>query len=293
LNAGNFYKADIVILGGDLVGKALVPIEVLGKGHARAVVFGRHHELTTDAELRDFEQGISDSGLYYQHFSPDELKSIEGNDADRDRAFSRAVRDSLDRWLDIADSKRGQGTVVAVMGGNDDPWFVDEILRASQSVVFADDQVLDIAGVELLSLGVSNITPWHTFRELEESDLHTRLARLAEQVRDPRRAVFNVHVPPFDTGLDEAPLLDESFRPVTRFGQRQMVPVGSTAVREMIDERQPLLGLHGHIHESRGHRKLGASVVVNPGSDYYAGRLQGALIDIKKGGVARPQLLIG
>jgi Icc-related predicted phosphoesterase len=59
-----------------------------------------------------------------------------------------------------------------------------------------------------------------------------------------------------------------------------MVPVGSTAVRDAIRKYEPLLGLHGHIHESRGNRKLGPTTIVNPGSEYAEGILTGTVVDL-------------
>jgi len=59
-----------------------------------------------------------------------------------------------------------------------------------------------------------------------------------------------------------------------------MEPVGSTAVRELIEEYQPPLSLHGHIHESRGKTRIGETIAINPGSVYSEGSLQGAVIDL-------------
>jgi uncharacterized protein len=63
-----------------------------------------------------------------------------------------------------------------------------------------------------------------------------------------------------------------------------MRAVGSTAVRDIVAERQPLAGLHGHIHESSGIRRLGKrkGLILNPGSDYSTGALNGALISLQK-----------
>ena len=47
-----------------------------------------------------------------------------------------------------------------------------------------------------------------------------------------------------------------------------MIHAGSTAVRASIEKHQPLVGLHGHIHESKGFVTLGRTLCLNPGSEY-------------------------
>jgi len=108
---------------------------------------------------------------------------------------------------------------------------------------------------------------------------------VAASVPDLSRAIFNFHAPPYGTGLDEAPALDATLRPT--HGGAVMKPVGSTAVRAAIEKYQPLLSVHGHIHESKGVARLGRSLAVNPGSSYSDGVLQAALLELnpKKGKV--------
>ena len=73
-----------------------------------------------------------------------------------------------------------------------------------------------------------------------------------------------------------------------------MASVGSTAVRAAIERYQPMLGLHGHVHESPGTEKLGGTLCINPGSDYGDGVLRGAIVDLEaERGVARWQLVQG
>jgi Icc-related predicted phosphoesterase len=96
-------------------------------------------------------------------------------------------------------------------------------------------------------------------------------------------AVFNVHCPPSDTHLDQAPLLDDDLRPVVDASGIRTTSVGSTSVREAIERHQPVLGLHGHVHESPGASKLGASLCLNPGSEYGDGILRGAIVDLETG----------
>jgi Icc-related predicted phosphoesterase len=293
LNAGKFYGANLLILGGDIVGKAIVPIEMSAPSVGRASLHGQVVTLEDEEALAAFEKKVRDAGFYPYRADAAELNMLRASDTDRRAVFERVVRGSLDRWLGIAEEKHDEPVAVLVMGGNDDPWFVDDYLNDSPHLTNGDGRVVEIRGHEIISLGVSNITPWRTHRELEEHDLLRRLTELATKLRDPSKAIFNVHVPPYGSALDDAPRLDETLRPITRMGQVEIGPVGSTAVRQVIDDMQPLIGVHGHIHESRAARKLGRSWVINPGSDYATGRLQGALFEIKKGAVRGQQLVVG
>jgi Icc-related predicted phosphoesterase len=132
----------------------------------------------------------------------------------------------------------------------------------------------------MINEGHSNPTPWHTYREISEEELLSELTRQIEQVKDVRNAIFNLHVPPYGSKLDEAPLLDANLVPVD--GGRTYVPVGSTAVRKVIETYQPLLGLHGHIHEARGQAQIGRTLCLNPGSTYGEGVLSGYVIALDK-----------
>jgi Icc-related predicted phosphoesterase len=191
-------------------------------------------------------------------------------------------------WLDMADSKLRGGDIPCILnGGNDDIWEIDDIIERSPSVSFAESKVIDLGGFYLASMGWTNPTPWDTFREAPEDVLATKIDAIVSSIPDMSKAIFNFHAPPYGTGLDEAPALDENMRPV--LGGAVMKPVGSTAVREAILKYQPLLSVHGHIHESKGVCKLGRTLTMNPGSSYTDGVLQGAVIDLneKKGKVAR------
>jgi hypothetical protein len=95
---------------------------------------------------------------------------------------------------------------------------------------------------------------------------------------DFRRTIFNFHAPPYGSNLDEAPALDAEMKFIA--GGRAMRAVGSKAVRDSIMEYQPLMSLHGHIHESKGGVRLGQTLAVNPGSAYEEGVLQAAIIEL-------------
>ncbi len=202
----------------------------------------------------------------------------------------------MQSWLELATERLGGGDVPLVLiPGNDDEFVIDEILnRPEFSTINADGKVIDLpGGLQLLACGWSNHTPWQTPREESEDELYVRLDALAQQVRDPRRAVFMIHVPPHDSGLDTAPLLNESLRPTISAGDVLRGPVGSTAVRKLIETYQPLLTVHGHIHESGGERRIGKTLAINPGSEANHGILRGYIVDIGKKGVELAQRVEG
>jgi uncharacterized protein len=288
LNAAAFYKADMVILGGDVTGKVMVPIVSSSPGHWEVTFGTQRLQLSTQAELDDIKRRIRDRGYYPAVMSTDELDALNEEDGSVDRRFTQEMTKGLEQWLDMADSKLRGGEIPCILnGGNDDIWEIDDIIEQSPCVSFAESKVLDIGGFYLVSMGWTNPTPWNTFREAPEDVLTTKIDAVVSQIPDMSRAVFNFHAPPYGTGLDEAPALDENLRPT--HGGAVMKPVGSTAVRAAILKYQPVLSVHGHIHESKGVKKLGQTLAMNPGSSYTDGVLQGAVLDLneKKGKVAR------
>ena len=293
LNSAAFYKADLVVLGGDVTGKAMVPITE-HTGYWQVTVRGETHRLETREELDAIVARIRNSGFYPAMVSPDELAELGADPAAVDRRFSTEMLSSLDRWLDMADGKLRGGEVPCILnGGNDDIFEIDDVLESSPCVSFAEGKLLDLDGFSLVSMGWTNPTPWDTYREAPEAQLAEKIESVASQVPDMGRAIFNFHAPPYGTGLDEAPALDETLRPL--HGGAVMKPVGSTAVRDAILRHQPLLSVHGHIHESRGIKKMNRTLAINPGSVYGDGVLQGAVIDLdaKKAKVTRYLLVNG
>ena len=293
LNAAAFYKADMVVLGGDVTGKVMVPIVDHG-GRWKVTVRGQEYTLESQQELEDIKTQIRNAGSYPALVSPDELQELSREEGAVDRRFTVEMTQSLDRWLDMADGKLRGGEIPCILnGGNDDIWEIDDIIEESPCVSFAEGKLLDLDGFSLVSMGWTNPTPWDTFREAPEPELATKIEAVVSRVPDMGRAIFNFHAPPYGTGLDEAPALDATLRPI--HGGAVMKPVGSTAVRDAINKHQPMLSVHGHIHESRGVKKMGRTLAINPGSVYGDGVLQGAVLDLnpKKAKVARYLLVNG
>jgi uncharacterized protein len=287
LNAAAFYKADVVVLGGDVTGKVMVPI-VAHTGYWQVVLRGETLRMETQAELDAIKTRIRNTGSYPALVTPDELSALSAEEGAVDRRFTTEMVQSLDRWMDMADGKLAKSDIPCILnGGNDDIWEIDDIIEASPSVSFGEGKMLDLDGFHLISMGWTNPTPWDTFREAPEEDLARKIEAITSQIPDMERAIFNFHAPPFGTGLDDAPALDDSLRPM--HGGAVMKPVGSTAVRDAITAHQPMLSVHGHIHESRGIKRMGRTLAINPGSVYGDGVLQGAVLELnpKKGKVTK------
>ena len=280
LNSAAFYKADLVVLGGDVTGKAMVPITAYN-GYWQVTLRGETLRLDSKAELDEVMTRIRNSGFYPAIVSQDELAHLGENEGAVDRRFSEEMISSLDRWLDMADGKLRGGEIPCILnGGNDDIFEIDSVIESSPCVSFAEGKLLDLDGFSLVSMGWTNPTPWNTYREAPEDELAAKIEQLASLVPDMGRAIFNFHAPPYGTGLDEAPALDENLRPM--HGGAVMKPVGSTAVRDAIVKHQPMLSVHGHIHESRAIKRLGRTMAINPGSVYGDGVLQGAVLELDK-----------
>jgi uncharacterized protein len=285
----NVYKAQIALVAGDFTGKAIVPIVDKG-GTYEADLFGVHRRASSAEELATLERDIADVGYYSAVMPAAETERLATDPAARDELLHRLMNERMEAWMALATERLGGGAVpLYVIPGNDDDFGIDPIIDNSASFPQnADGKVLDMpGGLQLLAYGWSNNTPWDTPREVTEDELFDRLDGLAAEVRDPRRAVFMIHVPPHDSGLDTAPILDENLRPTISAGDVLRGPVGSTAVRRVIEKYQPLLGVHGHIHESGGDRRIGDTVCINPGSEANHGILRGYLVDIGKKGIER------
>jgi Icc-related predicted phosphoesterase len=296
LNAARFYRCDVLLMGGDITGKMLVPIVQAGGGRWRATLYGRRREVDAEA-LPALRKLVADAGFYPYETSPDEVRELEADPAAVERAFRRVMEATLRGWLDLAEERlAGTPTVCLLAPGNDDPPFIDELLRTSTRVINPEGVLVELpGGFPMISVGFSNPTPWASPRELPEAELRARIdAEAAKLGGDIRHALFNLHVPPRDTPIDQAMLLDQELRPVLRGGSPVISGVGSSAVRASIEAHQPLLALHGHIHESRGQVRLGRTVSLNPGSEYAEGVLRGVIVTLsRRKGLRGYQLVSG
>ncbi|SDY05043.1 metallophosphoesterase family protein [Halobellus clavatus] len=281
VNSADFYDADVLVLGGDTTGKAIFPIVDEGDRYTYSRQ-GDEHTIDSDDELDEFIDSLKNTGYYPYVMDESEYEHLQSADDAEERQneiFLSKMKERIHEWIDFAD-ERLDDTPVYACPGNDDPFEIDEVWQESEQIDLVEGEVVDIGeGYEMASTGWTHPTPWDTDREEPEEQLRDRLERVVSGIDDYDRAIFNFHEPPYDSQLDEAPELDEELRP--KFGAQSTEPVGSEAVRNVIEEYQPPLSLHGHIHESRGHTKIGDTDAINPGSVYSEGSLQGAIVDLQ------------
>jgi uncharacterized protein len=293
VNAGKFYGARVLIMGGDLMGKMLVPITPSG-ARWKADFSGRTHFFQTRAEVGSFVKNLADIGFYTYECPEEELEHY-ADAASREQLIRKVALDRVGEWMAFADERLAEtGIECFAQPGNDDLEGIEVMIEASSTVRNCDGRRVQLeCGHELIATGYSNITPWATPRELSEDGLAALIDGLFADLERPETAIASLHVPPYGSHLDDAPLLDDNLRVQTMGGEPEMVPVGSTAVRDAILRYQPLLGLHGHIHEGQGQLHLGRTFCVNPGSEYQDATLKGALIRLDGGKVKNVQFIRG
>ena len=294
LNAGAYHQADVLIMGGDMTGKAMVPIIGNGGETWEVTLQEQRHTLTGEDELRAMEKRILDRGYYPVRLSRDEVDAWSADPALVDARFRQEMLGAVERWMALADERlKGSKIRCIVSPANDDMFEIDPLIEKAELVDLGEGNTIALDGFTVVSTGWANPTPWKTFRELPEDELRARIDGLVGSVSDAHRAIFNFHAPPYGSNLDAAPQIDANMKYVA--GGQALIPVGSHAVRDAIAEYGPVLSLHGHIHEGRGAVKLGRTLAVNPGSTYEDGVLQAAIVDLdsKKGEVKRYLLING
>jgi uncharacterized protein len=285
LNASKFYKADVLILGGDITGKSMVPIVETRGGTFETTYAGENCVLKSKEKVDELIKEIRNAGAYASIVDQKEYEELNFNPGKVQELFKQLMIEGVRDWMKLVEEKlRGSGTQCFISPGNDDIFEIDEVLDSASCVVNPEEKVVSLSDdQEMITLGYVNPTPWHSPREVSEEILFSKIEAMANKVKDIETAIFNLHVPPIDTPIDQAPKVDADLKPVVSAGHVVMTSAGSRAVREATMKYQPLLGLHGHIHESKGVARLGKTVCLNPGSEYGEGILRGVLGQVENG----------
>jgi Icc-related predicted phosphoesterase len=295
LNAGKFYGVDVLILGGDITGKLMISFIEQPDGNYKAFYLGSEN-IIKPSEIETTEKMLKDSGAYTFRTNPAEYDEIKADPAKSEKLFRELMFQRLKEWLALAEERlKDTGIPMYMTGGNDDPFEIEDIIRGSSYVKDPEGEVAAIGDYEIACTGYSNITPWHCPRDVPDEELGKKIDQMIQKVTNFDKCIFNFHTPPYDTPIDLAPELKEDLTPVlSRAGGFNMIHVGSKSVRAAIEKYQPVMGLHGHIHESRAYSNIGKTVCVNPGSEYGEGILRGVLITPKeKKGIERPEFTYG
>ena len=280
LNALRIYNVDVGILLGDLTGKVLVPLVEKADGGWETSFMGHPVEVHSQEELDKLKKTIEMVGYYWVHQTPDQFREYKADPAKVDALFNRLMMDRLKEWIALADERlAGTGYKVYMAPGNDDHFEVDAVINDSAAIVNANDRVVMVGEHEMATFAWTNPTPWDTPREKPDEELEPMIEALVAKVKDKSQAIFNFHAPPYGYALDLAPELTAD---LVQAADRR-IHVGSRAVARIIEKHQPLLGLHGHIHESRGVQKIKKTTIINPGSEYSEGVLKGVVLILQKG----------
>jgi Icc-related predicted phosphoesterase len=300
LAAAKFYQADVLVMGGDVMGKLVIPMIREPNGHHRATIHSRVERLETAADVERAREVIRSLGFYDVVMDEDEYRTVRDEPAAIDELWRRLAVERLGRWIEMAEDRLGpDGIRCFVSGGNDDLLEVMETLPAdgTRSFVACESRVVLLDDEHrMISLPYVNPTPWRTPREASEDELAAMIARAVDGITDFEKVIFNFHAPPIDSTLDTCPMLDATTDPpsqIVRGGQPVLYGAGSSAVRDAVERYQPLLGLHGHIHESQAAARLGRTLCINPGSEYGEGVLRGALVNLSNGKVESYQMTAG
>jgi Icc-related predicted phosphoesterase len=284
LNAGKFYQANVLILGGDITGKMIVPIVSQPNGTFKSNYTGSELVLKSKEEADALAKSIKDSGYYPYFCEPKEVEEMNASKDKVDKLFAKLMVESVQGWMRLAEERlKDSGIRCYISPGNDDIFEIDQALNSSSYVINPEEKVVEVDedGHEMITLGYTNHTPWNSPREVDEEVLAQKIEAMASKLKNPKNAIWNIHVPPIDTPIDQAPKLDSTLKPVVSGGHMVMISAGSVAARKSIEKYQPLVGIHGHIHESKGLVKIGRTMCFNPGSEYGEGILKGLICDIE------------
>jgi uncharacterized protein len=300
INAGKFYDVDALVMGGDITGKLLIPIIKEENGHHRATLQGRVERTDTQAELESLYGRLDTLGFYYKIMDEDEFRELDVDERAVSELFNELARQKLTRWVELAEERlAGTGKKCFVTGGNDDdPEVLKVIKREDTKSFFACENEMVYVDEDhpMISVGFSTPTPWNTPREVSDEELGHMIEEMVRKVPDLKKAIFNFHDPPIDSSLDTCPKLDWTKDPpeqIVQGGQVVLFGAGSVSVRDAIERYQPMLGLHGHIHESQAMAKLGRTTCINPGSEYAEGVLRGCIVTFVDGEVQGFQMTSG
>jgi len=300
LNAAKFYDVDALVFGGDLMGKLLIPIVRDTGSTWRARLQAQNHHITSPEQMTEFKEKLDTLGFYSFECDAEEYQWYEGHQDRIDDKFDELAKAKLVDWIELAERRlAGSDVRVYLCGGNDD---TDAVLSAlddvsGDRVVNCENRVVPIDDEHVMAtVGYSTPTPWDTPRERTDEEIGKVIEVLMAEIDDPSRTVFNFHCPPLDSGLDTCMKLDASVwppKPIIENGQPVYYGAGAQSVADALERYQPAVGVHGHIHESRGITKYGRTPALNPGSEYGEGVLRGLIVAIRGGEAVGHQFTSG
>jgi Icc-related predicted phosphoesterase len=293
LNSAKIFDLDALVISGDMTGKLIIPIYVQPDGRYKSTLFGEERILT-EGELPEYEKEIRKLSYLPYRTNAEEAARMDQDEDLKEKVFEGLQIQVIAEWLKLVPQKVPSKCRVILTPGNDDVLAIDDAIRADKNVTYGEEEVVSLDEEhEVACCGWSTPTPWHTPRECSEEVLLEKLERTISKIKNFETAVFCFHCPPYDSQIDSAPKLKEDLSPVYAHGRPLMIPVGSKSVRVVIEKYQPLISLHGHIHESSGFVRIGRTQCVNPGSEYGEGILRAYLVELDGSKITRLQRVEG
>ena len=293
LNSAKIFDLDALVISGDMTGKLIIPVFKQPDGNYHSTLFGETSVLK-ESDLPEYEKKVRKLSYLPYRTTQEEAAKIADDEDLRERVFEQLQINVIKEWLNLVPQKVPAKCKVILTPGNDDVLAIDDVIRSNPNVTYGEEEVVSLDNEhEVACCGWSNPTPWHTPRECSEEQLLQKLERTVAKVKNLETAVFCFHCPPYDTQIDLAPKLTDDLRPVYAHGKPLMVPVGSKSVRAVIEKYQPLVALHGHIHESSGYVRIGRTQCVNPGSEYGEGIMRAYLVELDGPKITRLQRVEG
>jgi len=293
LNCAKMFNLDALVLSGDMTGKVIVPIIERADGRYDSSLLGTPYILSKE-ELPEFMKRCRMVSYIPYVTNPEEAKIFESDSEKREKLFEKLEVEIVKYWMDLVPEKVPKNCRAIISPGNDDKFAIDDAIRDHPVVIYGEEKVVSLDDEhEVACCAWSNPTPFNSPRECSEEELLEKLEAVISQIKNMKTAIFCFHVPPYRSEIDTAPLLDKDMRPIVIAGQLQTGPAGSKAVRQVIERYQPLLGLHGHIHESPGYIKIGRTQCINPGSEYGEGIFKGFMVEVDGEKVKKLQKIEG
>jgi hypothetical protein len=280
LSVAKSRGVNILMMSGDLTGKAIIPIVKLNENLYVTNFFGADYRLKED-ELPKMQNDIRKVGYYYHHCSRAEYEELRGKPEKMTELFDKLMQQTIQNWIGKVEEILPNDMRVIMNPGNDDTFAIDEVLKSSKRVEKTSGKRVNLDDTyNLVSCEWVNPTPWSSPRECNEGELEKRLRAEIQRASSTENLVCDFHSPPYNTILDSAPKLGKDMQLKYVMGQPLTEHVGSKAVRKVLEEYQPKLSLHGHIHESAGVCNIKRTECINPGSQYVEGIMHGCLLTL-------------
>jgi len=213
------WKVDVLLMSGDLTGKAVVPIVKYHNSYVTKF-FGREVTLEEN-ELKEFKEKVARAGYYAYQCSREDYDDLKAKPEKVQQLFQDLMKDRLKEWISKIDEVLSKNVKVILNPGNDDPLSIDEILKNSTRTLCTNERVEYVDDIHpLVTCDWVNPTPWKSPRECDEEELKKRLRKEIERVSSTENLVCDFHAPPYNSPLDVAPKLDSNLKPkMSVFGQ--------------------------------------------------------------------------